>query len=116
MPGRQEFGPDEGEGYVAFHGRLFEKAQTLMARRPEQPARTRIDGLTFEAGAFGTVPGAAEVAARTADWSDQTRTQYGRVGAEVADLELGCRTCKDLATDADAATSAVAASARPSPA
>ncbi len=106
--GREEFGPRDGEGYAAFHARLFEKAETLMARRPEQPAKARIDGLTFEAAAFGTVPGATAAASRTAGWTEQTQTQVGRVGAEVADLEVASRTAKELATDVDGATAAVA--------
>jgi hypothetical protein len=108
--GREEFGPRPGEGYTAFHARLFEKAETLMARRPEQPAKTRIDALTFEAAEFGTVPGADGAAARTAGWAVQTQTQFGRVGAEVADLEVASRTAKELATDVDGATQAVARS------
>jgi hypothetical protein len=99
--GREEFGPRDGEGYAAFHARLFEKAETLMARRPEQPAKARIDGLTFEAAAFGTVPGATAAASRTAGWTEQTQTQ-------VADLEVASRTAKELATDVDGATAAVA--------
>lgn len=108
--GRQEFGPRDGEGYVAFHARLFEQAQQLMGRRPEQPAKTRIDAVTFDATAFGTVPGADAAASRTAGWTQQTRTQFARVGAEVAALEVATRTAKDLATDAAGATEAVARS------
>ena len=73
-----------------------------MARRPEQPAKARIDALAFEAAAFGTVPGAAAAASRTAGWTEQTQTQIARVGAEVADLEVACRTVKEL--DAQAST------------
>jgi hypothetical protein len=113
MPGRQESGPRDGESYVAFHARLFEQAETLCARRPEQPAKTRIDGLTFEAGAFGTVPGATAVAARTTGWVERTQTEFGRVGAEVADLEVATRTAKELAANAGPATEAIARGATP---
>jgi hypothetical protein len=106
--GREDFGPQDGEGYTAFHARLFEKAEALLARRPEQPAKARIDALTFDGAAFGTVPGAGAAAARTAGWTEQTRTQFGRVGAEVADLEVATRTAKELAADVDGATQAVA--------
>ena len=104
----QDFGPRDGEGYVAFHARLFETAEQVMAHRPEQPAKARIDALAFEPAAFGTVPGAAAAASRTAGWTEQTQTQIARVGAEVADLEVVCRTVK---VDAQASGDLITATA-----
>ena len=106
--GRTEFGPRDGESVEAFHARLFEKAEQLMAKRPEKPARDGVARLTFTDGAFGTVPGAGEVATRTGQWTAQLRGQLDRVAAEVTDLEGGTRTAKQLAIDVDGATQAVA--------
>lgn len=106
--GRVEFGPRDGESPEAFHARLFEKAERLMAKHPEQRARAGAARLSFADGAFGTVPGAGEAATRTRDWTAQLRTQLDRVAAEVTDLAGGTRTAKQLAIDVNGATQAIA--------
>jgi hypothetical protein len=106
--GRVEFGPRDGESPEVFHARLFEKAEQLMATRPERRARDGAARLIFTDGAFGTVPGAGEVAARAGAWTERLRSQLDRVAAEVSDLEGGTRTAKELAVDVDGATQAVA--------
>jgi len=106
--GREEFGPRDGESPEVFHSRLFEKAEQLMAKRPEQRARDGAARLIFTDGAFGTVPGAGQVAARAGEWTTRLRGQLDRVAAEVTDLKEGTRTAKELAIDVDGATQAVA--------
>jgi putative heme degradation protein len=106
--GRVEFGPRDGESPEVFHARLFEKAEQLMAERPERRARDGAARLVFTDGAFGTVPGAGEVAARAGEWTTRLRGQLDRVAAEVTDLKEGTRTAKELAIDVDGATRAIA--------
>ena len=106
--GREEFGPRDGESPEVFHARLFEKAEQLMAKRPEQRARDGAARLIFTDGAFGTVPGAGQVAARAGEWTTRLRGQLDRVAAEVTDLKEGTRTAKELAIDVDGATQAIA--------
>jgi hypothetical protein len=96
------------DGNLVFDPALFERAERVLGGRPEQPAKTIIDGLTFEVSAFGTVPGADAASARSASWTEQCRTEIGRVGAEVADLEVRAREVKALATDVNGATQAAA--------
>jgi hypothetical protein len=104
----------EGDsGDLVFDPALFGRAEQVLAGRPEQPAKTIVDGLTFEPAAFGTVPGATAAHARTAGWVEQTRTEMGRVGAEVADLEVCTREVKGMAIQVNGDTQAAARLAGP---
>ena len=99
--------PRDGEGYFASTPGCRDGGAGD-GPPPEQPAKARIDALAFEPAAFGTVPGAAAAASRTAGWTEQTQTQIARVGAEVADLEVVCRTVK---VDAQASGDLITATA-----
>jgi hypothetical protein len=99
---------DGDDGNLVFDAELFAGAEKVLAGRPEQPAKTIVDALRFEAAAFGTVPGAAAASARTSSWVEQTRTEMGRVGAEVADLEVRAREVKGMAIQVDGDTQAAA--------
>jgi hypothetical protein len=99
---------DGDGGNLVFDPALFGQAEQVLAGRPEQPAKAIVDGLTFEPAAFGTVPGASAAHARTAGWVERTKTEMGRVGAEVADLEVCTREVKGMAVEVNGDTQAAA--------
>jgi hypothetical protein len=95
-------------GNLVFDPELFERAEQALGRRPEQQAKTIVEALTFDAAAFGIVPGASAASARTAGWVEETKTELGRVAAEVADLEVRAREVKAMAIKVNGDTQAAA--------
>ncbi len=104
---------DGDSGNLVFDPALFGRAERVLAGRPERAAKTTIDGLTFTSADFGTVPGATEAHTRTAGWAEQTKTEMGRVAAEVADLEVCTREVKGMAIQVNGDTAAAARLATP---
>ena len=105
--------PTPDDGYVAFNAPALEAERRVLDARPERQAAEVINAMTVDASAFGTVPGGSAAAGRVSAWADRSRTEMGRVVAEVTDL-TGCTgTMRDMCVQAAADTEAAARTGAP---
>ena len=105
--------PTLDDGYVAFNAPALEAERRVLDARPERQAAEVINAMTVDASAFGTVPGGSAAAGRVSAWADRSRTEMGRVVAEVTDL-TGCTgTMRDMCVQAGADTEAAARTGAP---
>lgn len=93
---------------AVFDPTLLGNAQTVLDGKPEQPAVDAASSLKIDVSAFGTVPGGAEAGSRLQAFAQRARTELSGVSAEVASLASGTATAKQLATQIDPQTQAVA--------
>jgi hypothetical protein len=98
----------EGDGDLVFDPARFERAEQVLTGHPERRAKAIADALTFEAAAFGTVPGASAAQARSAGWVQRTKTEIGRVETEVTDLGARTGDVKGMAIQVNGDTDAAA--------
>jgi hypothetical protein len=106
-------GASDDDGYVAMNAPAFEAERQVLAARPERRAAEVINTMTVDTAAFGTVPGGTAAAGRMTAWVDRSRTEMGRVTAEVTDLEASTAKARDLCLQGAADTAAAARTATP---
>jgi hypothetical protein len=105
----------DGGGVLTFDPVLLQRGSDALNARPDRPA---LDQATMMSGAiqpaaFGTVPGAAEAAAKITQWLGATVTQLQAVEADVVDLGARAGRAAQMARDVDPETEAIARGATP---
>lgn len=103
------------DGRVVFDPVLLQAAETTLRGRPEKAAVDLANSLAVTAGAFGTVPGGAEVGGRLDSWATRARSEMLRVATDVADLAERTGRAKQMATDVDGQTQVIAQRGAPAP-
>jgi hypothetical protein len=93
---------------VVFDPALLRSAEELLRGRPEKAAVAAANALTIDGGAFGTVPGGAAAGTRLQTFADRARTQLFAVATDVASLAEGTGQARQLATDVNGQTRAIA--------
>ena len=98
---------------LIFDRALLGKGEAVLKGAPEQPAVDAVAAIVVEAGAFGTVPGAADAAGRVEEWTRRSKTEMARVTADVADLGRRTGMAKEMIDQLDQDSQTVARSASP---
>jgi hypothetical protein len=93
---------------VVFDPALLKSAEELLRGRPEQAAVAAANALTIDAGAFGQVPGGAAAGSRLQTFAGRARTEMFAVATDVANLAEGTGQARQLATDVNGQTQAIA--------
>jgi hypothetical protein len=104
---------DQDADRVVFDPALLGRAENLLRGRPKQEAVGAANSLKIDAGAFGQVPGGAEAGGRLESFATRVRTELFAVSTDLADLAEGTGQARQLATDVNGQTQAIASRGTP---